>query len=176
MLPIREYGYDERLAEEVCAATGCEDPAAGALLVEQAALAHPDAPTQRPGLSPSPPTKAANQVRQLMAEIAPEDGLQAILTAELVGSHCLAMNVLKGVQEAGGEDPNHPGYRVAERLLRLTARQAEVLGNLRRGGRQEVVIRREVVTTQQDQNGREVVDRRSVEARGGRRQEDPGGG
>lgn len=174
---IREYHHDERLAEEVCAATGCDDPAAGALLVEQAAMAHPEATPPTAGTTPSPPAEAANQARQLLAEIAPRGGIEALLAVELVALHNMTMHIARSVQEtAGGDIAAHPGIRVLDRLSGRTVRIAEALGNLRRGGKQEVVIRREQTVTERDADGREVVDRRSVEARGGRRQGDPGGG
>lgn len=75
-----------------------------------------------------------------VAGIGPQDEAEAMLAAQMVGTHSVAMDMLSRAKQAASTDHLERYGTLATKLLRTYTAQLEALAKVRRGGAQKVVV------------------------------------
>ena len=92
-------------------------------------------------LKPSGETDATVQVNAaiaMLSEIAPQNGLEAMLAAQMIVAHHLSMDLARRTVQAEGLPQYQAHGNLATKFARTFTAQMEALSKLRRGGEQVV--------------------------------------
>ena len=116
----------------LAAATGTVNPDMGSCLLGQAATSVPS--TRKPG-------DHLSTIAAMMTDIAPSDGLEGMLAAQMVACHNAAMDCLGRAHVAGQTfEGRKLNLTFADRFLRTFTAQVEALAKYRGKGQQKVIV------------------------------------